>query len=903
MSVIITPDQRIRVFISSTILELANERIVVRNVIEALRMTPVFFESGARPHPPRELYRSYLDQSDIFIGIYWEKYGWTAPGMEISGLEDEWILAVDKPQLIYIKNTALREPDLDKLIKKIQDTGSVSYQRFNEPSDLSKLLANDLALLLAERFQSNSAGTKREAEKTITNIPRNRNKIIGREVEINEIIKILHKPETELITLVGPGGIGKTRLAIEIGNRIIHNFEDGIFFINLESLVQSDKLPLAISNTLDIQNKGGNDIQDWVAEYLSDKNMLLILDNFEQIIEGAIFVSTLISRCARIKLLVTSRTPLNIRNEYSFLVEPLKNEQPDKTGDQEYQYSNAVTLFIQRATEANNTLIWNSQNTDAALEICNKLDGLPLAIELAAARCRYMNPATLVTKLVTLLDSIGTGHRDAPKRQKTIRNTIDWSYQLLGTEAQRLFRRLAIFETGWDMESAKAICWDGFNELSTINLFIEELENLGLLVNLQSSTGINTHKFLKVIKEYAEEKLQESGESAAITYIHYKYFYQFAIDLYTQERNSWLSTSNHSLQRLKNENILLSFNNALKAKDYPVFIKLVSVLNFIFLLTGETWFLLDCLEQANIKSDEEGIRDLSSKIDPSELANVYLSAGFCRSTTGNFIEGMRDLEVAHFFAEKYSLTYVLAETQFFMALSMMMIGKIEPVKSLLLDTIDKSRQCSLLSIQFAAEATYGILLSEENKFDEAINILDKSIQSNKEYDILLGQTYCLYQKGFLMIELQKYEEANSCFEQCLVLNKTYSLNINASFPYVGQALIHAKTGNTILGFDSIRNAMECYRKSGSTIEFVCLLCSLCILLIEENKLAEALSVYTLSRKIFSGVEFNPWRSLRNNMKIVDQKLQSKFPNIDFQVAIASNNQISNEKIFELIKRK
>src|SRR6478735_1364050 len=154
MTVIKTPDQRLRVFISSTIQELAAERKKVQEVLERMKLTPVFFESGARPHPPRDLYRSYLEQSDVFVGIYWKSYGWTAPDMEISGLEDEWRLSGDKPKLIYIKQADQREPRLNTLIKNIQDSNVACYQKFEKLEDLTDLIANDLAILLTERFQS-----------------------------------------------------------------------------------------------------------------------------------------------------------------------------------------------------------------------------------------------------------------------------------------------------------------------------------------------------------------------------------------------------------------------------------------------------------------------------------------------------------------------------------------------------------------------------------------------------------------------------------------------------------------------------------------------------------------------------------------------------------------------------
>ncbi|MBK7086539.1 MAG: DUF4062 domain-containing protein [Flavobacteriales bacterium] len=202
MSAIRTPDQRLRVFVSSTIEELREERRVVREAIERLRLIPVLFESGARPHPPRELYRAYLDQSDIFIGIYASSYGWVAPDMRISGLEDEYHLSTGRPQLIYIKQGGgVREPKLEELLRTIKGSEGVSYQKFETPEQLADLLQNDLAVLLSERF----AGKEKSERPQGHGLPAMRNATIGRDRERAELAELLLRKDIGLVTLTGTG--------------------------------------------------------------------------------------------------------------------------------------------------------------------------------------------------------------------------------------------------------------------------------------------------------------------------------------------------------------------------------------------------------------------------------------------------------------------------------------------------------------------------------------------------------------------------------------------------------------------------------------------------------------------------------------------------------------------------
>src|SRR5881398_493792 len=245
-----TPEQRVRVFVSSTLDELAPERAAAREAITQLRLTPVLFESGARPYPPHELYRAYLAQSDIFIGLYWQRYGWVAPTMQVSGLEDEYQLASDKPKLIYITTPAPeREQDLHMLLDRIRTQDTASYQKFATPEELRERIANDLAQLLTERF-TGPAETPVAARLAALPVPRRR--LIDREQERAQAKALLQQEDVGLVTLTGPGGVGKTRVAVQVAADLVSQFTDGVAFIELSALKDPTLVVSAVARALGV---------------------------------------------------------------------------------------------------------------------------------------------------------------------------------------------------------------------------------------------------------------------------------------------------------------------------------------------------------------------------------------------------------------------------------------------------------------------------------------------------------------------------------------------------------------------------------------------------------------------------------------------------------------------------
>ena len=313
---------------SSTLRELADERAAVRAAIERMRLAPVMFELGARPHPPRELYRSYLSQSDVFVGIYADSYGWVAPGEQISGLEDEYDLAPrEMPKLIYIKKSGHREERLKEMIARIQRDDTAAYLPFESAADLEERVAGDLATLLAERFDQSRARDAPDGEgaaSLVARVPAPYTTTIGREHDLAQVRQLLERGDNRVVSLIGPGGIGKSRLAIEVAHATEDLFPDGTYFVLLEGVLEHGLLLPTIAYTLGIRDNGEAGLEERIARALEGRKVLIVLDNFEQIVDAAPQLVRLYTVAPLASFLVTSRVVLRIRGEQVYEVGTLR---------------------------------------------------------------------------------------------------------------------------------------------------------------------------------------------------------------------------------------------------------------------------------------------------------------------------------------------------------------------------------------------------------------------------------------------------------------------------------------------------------------------------------------------------------------------------------------------------
>ena len=531
--VIRTPDQRLRVFVSSTLQELAAERQAVRNAVERLRLVPVMFELGARPHPPRRLYRSYLAQSQVFVGVYGQSYGWVAPGEQISGLEDEYLLSEGLPRLIYVKVPAPeREPRLVEMLARIRDESEVSYQRFSAADELQGLVENDLAVLLSERFErAPSPDSAAEQASLPGTVPVPVTPLVGRDHEAAAVGDLVCGEGVRLVTLTGPGGV--KRLAVEVARRLGPGFEDGVRFVELASVRAADQVGGAIAAASGLNTSGSSLIAD-LKTYLRARRLLLVLDNFEQVMGAAPLVAELLSIAGGVVALVTSRTVLRLSGEHEFPVPPLSV--PRSGADQDAAgvlRCASVRLFVERAQAASADFELTSANARAVAEICRRLDGLPLAIELAAARVRLLPPQALLARLDDRMGLLTGGARDLPERQRTLRSTLDWSFDLLTADEQAVFARLGVFAGTFGLPAADAVCGSAAAAPADPGRAQPVMDTLGSLVDSslvrpQARDGEPRFGLLETIREYALERLRDRGDWREADDSHAAYFLAFA---------------------------------------------------------------------------------------------------------------------------------------------------------------------------------------------------------------------------------------------------------------------------------------------------------------------------------------------------------------------------------------
>ncbi len=524
-AVIRTPDQRLRVFVSSTLDELADERQAVSRAVSALRLTPVMFEVGARPHPPQDLYRAYLAQSDVFIGLYWQRYGWAGPGMEISGLEDEFELSRALPRLLYVKAPAPdREPRLTELLARIRTEATESYRHFRTPQELGRLVRDDLAMLLSERFAATGLPARASAQPSSRGprpLPVDATVLIGRDETIEEVAGLVERPGVRLVTLTGLGGIGKTRLALAVGKRLGGSFGASIAFASLAAVTDPGLVLAGVARTVGAELAGADSPLEALAAYFGDDRWLLILDNLEQVVGAAGDLDALLARCRGVVILATSRTVLGLRAEREYAVPPLPLPGDSATVPLEaLAESPAVALFVDRARAVRPGFALTAGNAAAVAEICRRLEGLPLAIELAAARTRLLDLDALLGRLARSLDALGTGPVDLPERQRTLRATMEWSLGLLEDAERSLLETAAVFVDGWTIDAAAQVA--GLDEDRALDL-TEALARHSLIY-LDQTGDIPRPRMLETIRVFAAERLAARPDAAEVERRHAGYY-------------------------------------------------------------------------------------------------------------------------------------------------------------------------------------------------------------------------------------------------------------------------------------------------------------------------------------------------------------------------------------------
>jgi predicted ATPase len=380
-------------------------------------------------------------------------------------------------------------------------------------------------------------------------LPAPRTPLIGREQELAAVKQLLLSGQGRLVTLTGAGGSGKTRLALQVAAELAEQFPGGVYFVELASITDPDTVLFTVAQVLGVRQTGGRPLAEALAEHVRlavVSPTLLLLDNFEQVLAAAPLVTKLLDACAPLKMLVTSRAVLHVYGEQEYPVAPLAVPDPKCLPPvEELSQNPAVMLFVQRAAAVNPAFALTADNARAVAEICARLDGLPLAIELAAPRVKMLPPAAMLARLESRLDLLTSQARDLPARQRALRTTIEWSHGLLSVAEQKLFRRLSVFAAGCSLEGAEAVCD------TRVDLEIDLLDGMSSLLDKSLLRQVETQQseprfmMLETLREYGLERLAASGEEEATRRAHAAYCLVLAEEgnrqLTTAESEEWLA--------------------------------------------------------------------------------------------------------------------------------------------------------------------------------------------------------------------------------------------------------------------------------------------------------------------------------------------------------------------------
>ncbi|HEX8734378.1 MAG TPA: tetratricopeptide repeat protein [Pyrinomonadaceae bacterium] len=606
--------------------------------------------------------------------------------------------------------------------------------------------------------------------------------IVGRGKEIAGIEELLRK--NRLITLTGVGGTGKTRLAQEIALRMLSEFTGGVFFFALETIKSAELVAPTIAQILGVKESGGKSLPETLKDFLREKQILLVADNFEQIVSAAPFLAGLLDAAPRLKILATSRTPLNLKAEREFRVPSLELPAGEISENSfaELLETEAVKLFADRAKIIKPNFTFNRQNAATIAGICLRLEGLPLAIELAAARIKILSPEQILARLENRLKLLTGGAKDLPARQQTMRGAIEWSFDLLNENERILFRRLAVFAGGFRVEAVESICPSA--EIDLLNCLTSLVEN-NLVVQTETTDGESRFRLLEVIREYALEILEASGESEMIRKNHARYFLALATaaepEFFGENAAKWLD-------RLEEEhdNLRAALSRAASARDDETIMNLTAALRTFWLLhnhltEGRKW-----LETA-LELSFDTSANLRSKLLHG-LGQAALYQGDNRTAREKFAEGLKLGEAG---GDKRQI----ALSNRGLAAAAKQQGDIAGARKFIEEALAINRASNDIFGVAVSLNNLGDLARMEDDYVAARRLLEEALEICRQLGNKEGVCGCLNNLGAVTYGEGDYEAAQAHYAEALKTSRDLGDKITISYSLNGFAALAFKRGD------------------------------------------------------------------------------------------------------------
>src|SRR5947209_6183097 len=622
-----------------------------------------------------------------------------------------------------------------------------------------------VALTPSTRHEPAPAG----AEVHFFNLPIQLTSLVGRELEAAVACMLMQRPGVYLLTLTGPGGVGKTRLGLKMAHELSGNFANGICFVSLAPLSDPNLVMSSIAQTLGLAEKVDQSPLEQLKIYLQDKHILLFLDNFEQVAEAATSLVELLQTCPHLKALVTSRALLHVRGAYEFYVPPLALPDLKSLPDSEVLSQNeAVSLFVQRAQVILNDFEINDINARFIARACVQLDGLPLAIELAAARVRLFSPQTLLERLEHRLQVLTGGADDLPERQQTLRNTIQWSYDLLHVDEQRIFRRISLFVGGCTLEATETISRTLGDRTTQVVDGVMSLLNNHLLYQREQPDGESRLMMLETIHEYGLEALATSGELEETQRAHLEYYLTLA-ETSEPELRSAQQRERLELVEREYENLRAALKWTQHNREVELGLRLAVALGIFwyirgYLSEGRAW-LEELLEQ-----DERSGSTVSTAVRAKALNSLCMLVaeqgdhGRAALLAEESMAFKRELGNKHGIAQSLVNLGDIAHKQ----------GDTARASLLAEESLQLFREMEDTRGIALALNNLGEVVRDQGNYTQATEALEKSLALYRELGNKWGIALALSNLGDVALDLGEHEQARALYKESMLLYRAES---------------------------------------------------------------------------------------------------------------------------------
>lgn len=648
-------------------------------------------------------------------------------------------------------------------------------------------------------------GIKNETVIPKNNLPQQLTSFIGREKELDEIARLL--VSNRLVTLTGSGGIGKTRLSLQVGSRVLNQFPDGVWFIELAPLANPDLIPQTILTALHFGEQAGKTSLQVLEEQLKSKKLLLILDNCEHLIEAcASLAHALLKSTPEIKILATSREVLDIGEELAWRVPSLPL--PDLNASLELEHltqCETVRLFIERALLVQPYFNINHDNVTVIAQICSRLDGIPLAIELAAARIKALSVNQIARRLDDRFRLLTKGSHTVLERHQTLRATIDWSYNLLNADEKKLLSRLSIFRGGWTLEAAERICVKQQGEFDILDVLSDLIDKS--LVIMDGSGDEARYHLLETTRQYALEKLREVFESELLHNQHLAYFVELA------EKGNRKITGRHQAEVINLLNAELdNFRTALEWCVSSHYVE--SALQMLGAL-GWAWDMRGYYNE--LRGWFEKIRFLE---DPTNYPEAYarllnhlgrFAADFDhRPDAESILEQGRVLWLGLGNRGEYGLADVLC----FLGMNAMIRGEVEKAERFYIECHELAKKCDNQRVIAASTRFLGDVQWARGNLPEALKLYEQSLQYSQHIGDLLIISIAAGQLGNLFTELGNYKRARPLYEMELEINERLHFRFGLANVYINMSELHRREGDYLEAEQWLEKRMNVSRDLG-----------------------------------------------------------------------------------------